>query len=102
LIESIESPYSLFVYAIRSPVTKDCYQRRLRRFFDFISIEHDNTMKERINAFAEKANRDDKWAFNSIASFLQHQKERVDRKEIVVGTLEEGYQLEHVKDVKGL
>jgi len=58
LVESIESPYSLFVYAIRSPVTKDCYQRRLHRFFDFIGLKPDKTIEKRINAFAEKANRD--------------------------------------------
>ena len=34
-----------------------------------------------------KDNRDGKWAFNSIASFLQYQKERVERKEIIGGTL---------------
>ena len=95
MLESIESPYSLFVYAIRSPVTKDCYQRRLHRFFDSIGLEPENTMEERINAFAEKANRDGKWAFNSIASFLQYQKERVEHKEIVGGTLRN-----HLKTIK--
>ncbi len=28
--------YSLFLYAFRSPVTKDCYLRRMKIFFNFI------------------------------------------------------------------
>jgi hypothetical protein len=29
--------YSLFLYAFRSPVTKDCYLRRMKIFFNFIN-----------------------------------------------------------------
>ena len=39
--------YSLFVYAIRSQVTRDYYLRRLRIFFNQINLEPNITMEER-------------------------------------------------------
>jgi hypothetical protein len=47
------SPYALFVYSI-SPYTKETYFRRLRRFFDAISLDG-TTFENRCNKFAEKA-----------------------------------------------
>ncbi|MDF2736557.1 MAG: hypothetical protein K0S93_413, partial [Nitrososphaeraceae archaeon] len=44
--------YSLFVYAIRSHVTRDYYLRRLRIFFNHINLEPDKTLEERCNYFA--------------------------------------------------
>jgi hypothetical protein len=45
--------YSLFVYAIRSRVTRDYYLRRLRIFFNHINLEPDLTIEERCNSFAK-------------------------------------------------
>lgn len=45
------SAYSLFVYAVRSPVTRDYYLRRLRIFFNHINLLHNETMEERCNYF---------------------------------------------------
>ena len=45
--------YSLFVYAIRSRVTRDYYLRRLRIFFNHINLEPDLTIEERYNSFAK-------------------------------------------------
>jgi hypothetical protein len=45
--------YTTFVYAIRSPYTKDSYCRRLRGFFDAINLDKDKTLKERCNLFKE-------------------------------------------------
>ena len=47
--------YSLFVYAIRSQVTRDYYLRRLKIFFNHINLEPNRTMEERCNYFANKA-----------------------------------------------
>ena len=44
--------YSLFVYAIRSQVTRDYYLRRLRIFFNRNNLEPDLTIEERCNSFA--------------------------------------------------
>jgi len=79
--------YSLFVYAIRSQVTRDYYLRRLRIFFNHINLESDKTIEERCNYFADKGTKDPNWAFNCIVRFLQFQKERVEKEEITGATL---------------
>jgi hypothetical protein len=55
--------YSLFVYAIRSQVTRDYYLRRLRIFFNHINLESDKTIEERCNYFANEGTKDPSWAF---------------------------------------
>jgi hypothetical protein len=71
-------PYSMFVYAIRSPYTKESYFRRLRRFFDTINFCKGETMDKRCNAFAYRGRNDSSWAFSNILKFLYFQKARVD------------------------
>ena len=41
LQEEDMDPYTLFVYGIRSPYTKESYLRRLRGFFDAINLDKD-------------------------------------------------------------
>lgn len=79
-------PYSIFKYAMNSPVTRDRYTTRLDRFFSFIEIEG-TTIEERCRVFVQNARKDNSWAFRSIINFLQFQKERVDRKEITGSTI---------------
>ena len=66
--------YSLFVYVIRSQVTRDYYLRRLRIFFIHINLESDKTIEERCNYFAKKGSVYPSWPFNCIVKFLQYQK----------------------------
>jgi hypothetical protein len=87
VIEERSDAYSLFVYAIRSQVTKDYYLRRLRIFFNHINLLPSESMKERCNLFAAKGKRDSNWAFSCVVKFLQYQKERVEREEITGATL---------------
>ncbi|HMH11314.1 MAG TPA: hypothetical protein VK553_11420, partial [Candidatus Nitrosopolaris rasttigaisensis] len=54
IVERGSNPYSMFVYAIRSSLTRDYYLRRLRRFFDFINLEKQRTIEERCNLFADR------------------------------------------------
>ena len=81
-VEDTTDPYTMFVYAIRSPYTKESYFRRLKRFFDAIELCKGMRMEERCNTFAYKTRIDYNWAFSNILRFLQSQKERVERKEI--------------------
>ena len=76
----------MFSYSIRSPYTKETYFRRLRRFFDAVSI-NGNTFEDRCNQFVEKGKEDSVWAFNSILRYVLSEKERVEKKEITGGTL---------------
>lgn len=79
--------YSLFVYAIRSQVTKDYYLRRSRILFNYLDLISDQTIQEKCNFFANKGTNDPSWAFNCIVRFLQFQKERVENEEITGATL---------------
>jgi hypothetical protein len=84
--ETEADPYILFEYSIRSPYTKESYFRRLRRFFDAISLEG-STFESRCNLFVQNGRKDPNWAFNSILKFVLEEKERVEKKEITGGTL---------------
>src|SRR5215207_9127750 len=85
-LEEIDA-YSLFLYAFRSSVTKDCYLRRMKIFFNYIHLLPNRNLEEQCNLFATKGLEDHKWAFNNIIKFLQYQKERVEKAEISAGTL---------------
>ena len=76
---SVTNAYSLFVYGIRTQMTRDYYLRRLRTFFDYIKVLPNANIEQRCNRFAAMAAKDHNWTFDTIISFLQHQKERVER-----------------------
>jgi hypothetical protein len=84
--ETQVDPYIIFEYSIRSPHTKESYFRRLRRFFDAISLEG-TTFESKCNLFAERGKQDPNWAFNPILEFVLQEKKRVEKKEITGGTL---------------
>ena len=46
--------YSLFLYAFRSPITKDCYLRRMTTFFNFIKLLPNGNLEQQCNLFALK------------------------------------------------
>jgi hypothetical protein len=53
LVVEESNAYSLFMYAVRSPVTRDYYLRHLRIFLNHISILPEGTMEERCKLFAK-------------------------------------------------
>lgn len=85
--ESLTNAYSLFVYAIRTQLTRDYYVRRLRTFFDYIKLLPNANIERRCNHFAAMATKDHNWTFITIIAFLQYQKDRVEREEITAATL---------------
>ena len=95
---STTDPYSMFLFAMRSPKTREKCTGRLRMFFDFIGIPGDS-MVERSKVFCERAKNYDNradgsgWAFSSIIQYIQHQKERAERKEITAGTVKNYFQV---------
>jgi hypothetical protein len=77
----------MFKYALKKDITRKYYERRLKKFLDFIGFEmEDKDIEYRYNKFAEKAKNNTNWALRQIIRFLQYQKERVE-KEITSGTL---------------
>jgi integrase len=79
-------PYSMFVFAMNAPQTREKYLSRLKRFFDCIDLPG-STIEERCNNFADKGKAESKWVVNNILKFLHAHKERVERKEITGATL---------------
>ena len=78
----------MFKYAIKTEITRKYYERRLKKFFDFIEFEiSDKNIEYRCNEFAEKAKGNINWVLSLIIRFLQYLKERVENKEITSGTL---------------
>jgi hypothetical protein len=84
LIEFKSDPYSIFIFAINSPLTKEKYVPRLNKFFDFINLN--GTIQERCITFVKKSKDKPPWVVGCVIKFLQMNKERVDRKEITAAT----------------
>jgi hypothetical protein len=86
-------PFSIFVLAIRSPVTREKYLQRIGYFFDFLGILKTNdprsiiSVEKRFNTFSVKAREDNNWLTNNIVRYLQFHRQRVERKEITGSTL---------------
>ena len=70
---------------MNSSVTRDRYTTRLRRFLRFLGIEGE--VKEQCRVFVERSVKDPQFAFRNVISFLQVQKERVNKKEITGSTV---------------
>jgi hypothetical protein len=82
------SPYAMFKYSIRSELTQKYYERRLRKFLDFIQFEIGvKDIEQRCNDFAEKGKSNTNWVLNQIIRFLNFQKERVEKEKITAATL---------------
>jgi len=76
LIEESElEPWTLFLNAMRSPVTKDRYSTRVAKFFQFVGIQG-KSLKQKAKAFAKKGKNDTKWALSNILKFVYFQKRR--------------------------
>jgi hypothetical protein len=79
------SPWSIFLYGIKAPMTREKYRGRLAKFFDFIGLQ--GTMEERAKTFTERGKRQPDWVFLSILRFAEAQKGRVENGEISPATL---------------
>ena len=99
LVEStkLEEPdaWSLYIYAMKAPMTRDRYQTRLAKFFDFIDLEKDLKLADRARAFAQRGRDNGNWALNNILKFARYQNDRVERKEITGATVRN-----YVKSIK--
>ena len=74
-------PWSLFLYGMKAPMTREKYRGRLAKFFDSIGLT-EGTMEERAKTFTERGKRQTDWVFVSIMRFANVQKERVAKGEI--------------------
>ncbi len=79
-------PWSIFLYGMKAPMTREKYRGRLAKFFDFISFT-EGTMEERAKTFTERGKKQPYWVFVSVLRFANVQKERVANGEISPPTL---------------
>jgi hypothetical protein len=84
--ESELDPWRLFLTAMRAPMTRDRYQTRVAKFFDFIRIRG-KTLEQKARNLAKKGKSNTTWALSNILKFIYFQRERVDKKEISGATL---------------
>jgi len=82
-------PLTEFFDAIKSPMTKDRYEKRLDIFLKHIGSEG-STLKERAADFASKA-QDTKWATSVINDYMRYQKQRAEKGEISESTVSNFY-----------
>jgi site-specific recombinase XerC len=79
--------WSLYLYALKSPVTRERYQKRLEKFFDFLGLE-DTTVEDKSKSFIRRIGQEDtQWVFNNLIKFMQFHLDRVNRKEITGATV---------------
>jgi integrase len=79
--------WSLYLYAMKSPVTRQKYQKRLEKFFDFLELEG-NTIEEKSTSFITLSKeKDNSWIFNKVLQFMQILLDRFNRKEITGSTI---------------
>jgi hypothetical protein len=54
LTETKSDPWALYLYAMKSPATKEKYLLRLRKFLDFIDHQKPAALEAKPMAFAER------------------------------------------------
>jgi hypothetical protein len=64
------------MFAVKSPITRQKYQKRLAKFLDSSSLdqEDDKTIEQKAWIFAESGRKDPNWAFSSVVKFVQSQR----------------------------
>jgi integrase len=82
-----QDKWSLYLYAMKSPVTRQKYQKRLEKFFDFIVMDG-KTIEDKSISFVNKTKEEgNEWVFNNVLNFMQFQLERINKKEITGSTI---------------
>jgi hypothetical protein len=81
-----ETPYYLFILAIRSAVTREKYLGRLGKFMSYVGITEGN-LEERCNALGEKVKANPTWLTREVLHYVHIHRERAEKREISGATL---------------
>lgn len=87
MLEPHTDPWTLYMYSLKSPASKEKYPQRLAKFLAFAGLPVDKPIEEQARAFANKGIADTDWAFTSVVKFVMWQLDRVSKKEIVASTV---------------
>lgn len=79
------NPITNFLIALKAPETKRQYPKRLEVFLDFLGYQ--GKFEDKVKIFYQNAVTDSKWLSCKLVEFIQYQKERVQRNEIVESTI---------------
>jgi integrase len=79
--------WSLYLYSMKSPITRQKYIGRLNKFFEFIDMSDKTVQEKSINFIARSKKEDSNWVFYTVVKFMQFQLERVQQKEITGSTV---------------
>ena len=71
---------------MKSPLTREKYQRRLSSFFESAGIQGDS-LQAKAGSFTNKAVKEPCWTFNPVLRFLEGQTARVNKREISGSTV---------------
>ena len=85
-LEFQETPYTSFILAIRSPITRQKYVQRLISFSSFVGIDN-GTIEDRCNVLGKKAKEDSIWFGNNVARYFHAHRQRLEKREISASTL---------------
>ncbi len=55
---AVLDPWTLYLYAMKSPATKEKYLMRLGEFLDFLNLQEGGTVEDKSRAFADKGRND--------------------------------------------
>lgn len=83
-------PMELFLYGIRSPVTKERYLHRLGNFFDYLELPGSQSEQAKI-LMAQIMQNGPTWITAKLMTYLQYHKERSERGEISESTIRNYY-----------
>lgn len=75
---------TIFRDAIRSPITRHKYEKRLEQFLDFAGFLGE--LPEKVHAFTERAH-NTSWATDTVMAYLRYHKARAEKGEISYSTL---------------
>ena len=89
------SIWKLYLFALKSPLTEEKYQKRIEKFFDFIGLEGKTIEGKRLRFVNKSEIEGNQWVFNNILKFMLYQIDRVNKKEIVGSTVQN-----YVKSIK--
>ena len=82
---SATDPWMFFLYALTALATKDKHIQRLMKFLDFLG--YSGTNDDRARAFVVQAGTEHNYAFHFVLKFFQSKRERINRKQIAIGTV---------------
>ena len=60
------SIWKLYLYALKSPLTREKYEGRIDKFFDFLGVEGKNVEEKSLKFVNKSKEEGNQWVFNSF------------------------------------